>query len=98
MALPSAELIYRVANLVLATSALGIAALIIRAIQHRASARVEPLGIVFALVFLGTGLSAAVRVWAPWAPPEGAASTVTAVDALAAVATFTFLFLRRRYK
>jgi len=98
MALPSPDLIYRLANLVLATSALGIAALIVRAIHHRASARVEPLGVIFALVFLGTGLSAAVRVWAPWTLPDAASPTLTIVDSLAACATFTFLFLRRRYK
>src|SRR5438445_313195 len=96
--MPSAELLFRLANVVLAASALGIAALIIRAIHHRASRRVEPLGVVFALVFLGIGLRAAVRVWAtPWTLPEGAAATLIAVDWLAAGATFTFLLLRRRY-
>jgi len=96
--MPSAELFFRLANVVLAASALGIAALIIRAIHHRASRRVEPLGVVFALVFLGIGLRAAVRVWAtPWTLPEGAAATLIAVDWLAAGATFTFLLLRRRY-
>src|SRR5438128_245454 len=83
--MPSAELFFRLANVVLAASALGIAALIIRAIHHRASRRVEPLGVVFALVFLGIGLRAAVRVWAtPWTLPEGAAATLIAVDWLAA--------------
>src|SRR5438128_959961 len=96
--MPSAELFFRLANVVLAASALGIAALIIRAIHHRASRRVEPLGVVFALVFLGIGLRAAVRVWAtPWTLPEGAAATLIAVDWLAVGATFTFLLLRRRY-
>ena len=52
MPLPSAELLYRLANFVLAASALGIAALIVRTIQRRASQRVEPLGVIFALVFL----------------------------------------------
>jgi signal transduction histidine kinase/CheY-like chemotaxis protein len=99
MPLPSAELLYRLANFVLAASALGIAALIVRTIQRRASQRVEPLGVIFALVFLAVGLRAAVRVWAaPWALDEGAATTVIVVDWLAAGATFTFLFLRHRYK
>src|ERR687892_1235665 len=99
MTVPSAELLYRLANLVLAASALGIAVLIARAIRRRASQRVEPLAIVFALVFLAAGVRAAVRVWAgPWAMPEGIAATVISVDWLAAAATFTFLFLRRRYK
>jgi signal transduction histidine kinase/ActR/RegA family two-component response regulator len=53
---------------------------------------------VFALVFLGVGVRAAVRVWAtPWSLPEGALPTIIAVDWLAAGATFTFLLLRRRY-
>ena len=99
MLFPSAEVLFRLANLVLAVSALGVAALIVRAIQRRASLRVEPLGVVFALVFLAIGARATVRVWAgPWAMPEGVAATVIAVDWLAAATTFTFLFLRRRYK
>ncbi len=99
MNLPPAELLYRLANLVMAGSALGVATLIVRAIHHRASPRVEPLGVVFALVFLGIGLHAAVRVWAaPWPPGEGAVATIVVVDWIAAAVTFTFLFLRRRYK
>jgi signal transduction histidine kinase/CheY-like chemotaxis protein len=104
MPLPSAELLYRVANLVLAASALGVAALIVRTIQRRASQKIEPLGVVFGLVFLAIGLRAAVRVWGgpwwggPWTMPDGVAATIVAVDWLAAAATFTFLFLRRRYK
>ncbi|HEX9822625.1 MAG TPA: ATP-binding protein [Methylomirabilota bacterium] len=99
MPVPSAELLYRLANLVLAASALGVAALIVRTIQHRASQRVEPLGVVFALVFLAIGVRAAVRVWAgASAFDDGVAATVVAVDWLAAAATFTFLFMRRRYK
>src|SRR6185295_6845779 len=98
MSLSSSEIVFRLANIVLAASSLGIAALVIRAIHHRASRGVEPLGVVFALVFLGVGMCAAVRVWAtPWTMAEGAASTLIAVDWLAAGATFTFLLLRRRY-
>jgi signal transduction histidine kinase/ActR/RegA family two-component response regulator len=99
---PSAEisaLLYSFANLVLAASALGIAALIVRSIQRRASQRVEPLGVLFALLVLAIGVSAAVRVWArPAVLPEGVATTVVVADWLAAGVAFTFLFLRRRYK
>jgi len=99
MPLPSAELLYRLANLVLAASALGIAALIVRTIQRRASQRVEPLGVVFALVFLAVGVRAAVRVWAaPSVLDEGTAATIIVADWIGAGATFTFLFLRHRYK
>ena len=81
MSVASLELLYRMANVVLAASSLGIAALVIRAIHHRASRGVEPLGVVFALVFLGVGMRAAVRVWAtPWTLPEGGAATIIAVD------------------
>ena len=79
MALLSSELLYRLANLVLAGSALGVAFLIVRAIYHRASPRVEPLGVVFALVFLGVGLRAAVRVWLT-AGPEPTTAAVVVVD------------------
>jgi two-component system sensor histidine kinase ChiS len=99
MAFLSPELLYRLANLALAGSALGVAILIVQAIHHRASQRVEPLGVVFALVFLGIGLGAAVRVWAsPWPLSEGGATALIVMDWIAAAVTFTFLFLRRRYK
>jgi signal transduction histidine kinase/ActR/RegA family two-component response regulator len=99
MDFPFPELLYRLANLILAGSALGVAVLIVGAIHHRASQRVEPLGVVFALVFLGVGLRGAVRVWAtPWPLEEASATAIIVVDWLAAAATFTFLFLRRRYK
>ena len=98
MSVASSELLFRLANIVLAASSLGIAALVIRAIHHRVSRGVEPLGVVFALVFLGVGMRAATRVWAtPWTMPEGAATTLIVVDWLAAGAAFTFLLLRRRY-
>ena len=97
--IPPAEGLYRLANLVLAASALGVAALIMRAIHRRVSRRVEPLGIVFALVFVAIGLVAAVRVWAVPAIPAdpSTAATLIMVDALAAAVTVTFLLLRRRY-
>jgi signal transduction histidine kinase/ActR/RegA family two-component response regulator len=92
-------LLYRLANLVLAGSAFGVAVLIIRAIHHRASQRVEPLGVLFAMVFLGMGLRAGVRVWtAPWPASEDISTALVAVDWLAAAVTFVFLFLRHRYK
>jgi signal transduction histidine kinase/ActR/RegA family two-component response regulator len=99
MALPFPELLYRLANLILGGSALGVAFLIVRAIRHRASQRVEPLGVVFALVFLAMGLRAAVRVLAPpWPLAESPDTTGILADWLCAAATFTFLVLRDRYK
>src|SRR4029453_14553270 len=97
--IPLGESGYRLANLVLAASALGVAALIVRAIHRRVSRRVEPLGIVFALVFVAIGLLAAVRLWAaPVVPADlSMAATLIVVDALAAAVTVTFLLLRRHY-
>src|ERR1043166_10131680 len=97
MSASSTELLFRLANVVLAASSLGIAALVIKAIHHRAARGVEPLGVVFALVFMGIGLRAAVRVWAtPWTLPEGAAATLIAVAWLAAAAPFPFFLFGRR--
>ena len=77
-----AESLYRLANLVLAVSALGVAALIVRTIHRRVSRRVEPLGVVVALVFVAIGLMAAVRVWAvPVLPADASmAATLIVVD------------------
>ena len=96
---PLADSVYRLANIVLALSALGVAALIIRTIHRRVSRRVEPLGVVFALVFVTIGVLAAVRVWAIPALPADAsmAATIIVVDVLAAGVVVTALLQRRRY-
>src|SRR6267142_2504662 len=97
--IPLAESLYRLANLVLAASALGVAALIVRTIHRRVSRRVEPLGVVFALVFVAIGLMAAARVWAVPALAANAsmAATLIAVDVVAAGVIVTCLLQRRRY-
>ena len=93
-----AELLYRLANLVLAVSALGVAALIVRTIHRRVSRRVEPLGVVVALVFVAIGLMAAVRVWAVPLPADASmAVTLIVVDMVAAGVIVTCLLQRRRY-
>jgi signal transduction histidine kinase/ActR/RegA family two-component response regulator len=96
---PLAESLYRLANLVLAASSLAVAALIVRTIHRRVSRRVEPLGVVFALVFVALGVLAAVRVWAVPALPADPSMVVTliVVDALAAAVVVTCLLQRRRY-
>jgi len=73
-----ADSLYRLANLVLAVSALGVAALIVRTIHRRVSRRVEPLGVVVALVFVAIGLMAAVRVWAVPVLPADTVETLSA--------------------
>ena len=94
-----ADSLYRLANLVLAVSALGVAALIVRTIHRRVSRRVEPLGVVVALVFVAIGLMAAVRVWAvPVLPADASmAATLIVVDIVAAGVIVTCLLQRRRY-
>ena len=60
----SAEILYQLANVVLAISALGVGTLIVAAIGRRKAWQPEPLGVVFCLVFVAIGVRAAVRVWA----------------------------------
>jgi signal transduction histidine kinase/ActR/RegA family two-component response regulator len=95
----TADILYRLANIVLGVSALSIAALIVAAIRRRPARKLEPLGLVFCLVFLAIGLRAAVRVWASAAPetPQSIPAMVIAVDWVAAAAALGFLLLHRRY-
>src|SRR5947209_10771857 len=94
-----AELIYRLANVVLSVSALVVGALIVIEISRRPTARREPLGMAIALVFVAIGGRAAVRaVLEPVsAVPPGSFATIVAVDLLAAGAAVAFLALHRRY-
>src|SRR5262245_28349128 len=92
---PLAESLYCFANLILAASALGVAALIVGTLHRRVSRRVEPLG----LVFVAIGLLTVVRVWAiPTLPADpSVAATLIVVDAIAAGVVVTALLQRRRY-
>jgi len=88
------ETLYHLANLVLALSSLGVAALIVVAIARRRAWRPEPLGVVFCLVFVAVGVRAGVRVWV------GAVSVepiLVIVDWLAAAAAVAFFALHSRY-
>jgi signal transduction histidine kinase/ActR/RegA family two-component response regulator len=95
----SAELLYRLANVVLAASALSIATLIVGAIRRRPARTLEPLGIVFCLVFLAIGVQASVRVWATGLPqlPESTVAMMVVADWVGAGTAVAFLLLRRRY-
>src|SRR5437899_248910 len=94
-----AELIYRLANVVLSVSALVVGALIVIEISRRPTARREPLGMAIALVFVAVGGRAAVRsVLEPVGiMPTGSFATIVAVDLLAAGSAVAFLALHRRY-
>jgi signal transduction histidine kinase/ActR/RegA family two-component response regulator len=95
----SAESVYRLANALLAASALGVAASIIMATRRRPGRTLEPLGVALCAVFLAMGVGAAVRMWAG----ISAAVSVEAVPLLLATEWLTvaagvgFLLLRRRY-
>ena len=95
----SAESVYRLANVLLAAAALGVAASIIMATRRRPGRTLEPLGVALCAVFLAVGVGAAVRMWAG---PSGATSTealplLLATEWLAVGAGIGFLLLRRRY-
>ncbi len=97
MTISTLEAFDRLANFLLATAALTIAALVVHAIGGRRRGRLEPLGLVFGLVFLAAGVRAAVRVWAPWPIDPPAATALLLVDGLTAMAACAFLLLHRRY-
>ena len=92
--------LHRLSNVVLGTSALAIAVLIARAIHRRGNRRLEPVGIVFCLVFLAVGMRGWVRLFTGElaSMPEGMWNVALVVDALAAGTTVAFLAFHRRYK
>jgi signal transduction histidine kinase/CheY-like chemotaxis protein len=96
---PTAALLYGIANVVIAATALGVAALIALRISQRSTARREPLGIAFCFVFLAVGVGAIVRITVRDGviAPSSLTPTVLAVDWLAMAALIGFLLLHRRY-
>jgi signal transduction histidine kinase/ActR/RegA family two-component response regulator len=99
MPVSSSELLYLVANSLLAVATLSVAGVIVAAIRRRPSRQVEPLSIVFCLVFLAVGLRSAIRVWAMPASElgPGVLNVIVAADWLAAFAALTLLAMRHRY-
>jgi signal transduction histidine kinase/ActR/RegA family two-component response regulator len=91
----SLELLYRLANLVIAVAALSVVILIVVAMGRRGSRRPEPLGIVFCLVFSAVGVRSALRVWTG-VDAAGIGPLVVA-DSLLAMASLAFLALYQRY-
>jgi signal transduction histidine kinase/ActR/RegA family two-component response regulator len=91
----SLELLYRLANLVIAVSSLSVVTLIVVAIGRRDSRRPEPLGVLFCLVFVAVGIRSALRVWTGIDSTN--ASTLVVADWLLAAATTGFLALYQRY-
>jgi signal transduction histidine kinase/ActR/RegA family two-component response regulator len=91
----SLELLYRLANLIIALAALSVVILIVVAIGRRGSRRPEPLGIVFCLVFSAVGVRSALRVWT--GIDVSHAMPLVVADGLLAAATLAFLGLYPRY-
>jgi signal transduction histidine kinase/ActR/RegA family two-component response regulator len=87
------------ANVIIAASALGVAALIALRISQQSTARREPLGIAFCLVFLAIGVRAIVRVTIldGTLAPLALTPTIVVADWLAVAAIVGFLLLHRRY-
>src|SRR5712691_9569044 len=83
--------LHGIANVVVAATALTVAAVIALRTSQRPAARREPLGIAFGLVFLAIGVSAIVGVTFR----DGILIVIT--DGLAAAAMVAFLLLHRRY-
>jgi signal transduction histidine kinase/ActR/RegA family two-component response regulator len=91
----SLELLYRLANLIVATASLSVVTLIVVAIGRRDSRRPEPLGIVFCLVFAAVAVRSTLRVWA--GVDLSNASAVVAADWIMAATVVAFLALYPRY-
>src|SRR5712692_8809757 len=83
--------LHGVANVIVAATALTVAAVIALRTSQRPAARREPLGIAFGLVFLAIGVNAITRVTFR----DGIFIVVT--DWLAVAAMIAFLLLHRRY-
>jgi signal transduction histidine kinase/ActR/RegA family two-component response regulator len=97
--MPEAASLDVIANVVIAATALGVAALIALRISQQSTARREPLGIAFALVFVAIGVRAIVRVAIRDGviEPASLAPTIVVADWLAVAALIGFLLLHRRY-
>ena len=94
----NADILFRLANIVLAAASLSIGALIVVAISRRSSRNLEPLGLAFLAVFLAVGLRATVRAFLGGLAGTGEnVALYVVVDWLDAIAAVAFLALRKRY-
>src|ERR671936_2907701 len=99
MAAPDADFLYRLANVVLGASSLVIGTLIIVAIGRRPARRLEPVTVVFGVLFLATGVRGCLRAVAGSVNefPPGLITTAVGVDFVAALAGLAFLAFHRRF-
>src|SRR5215510_6272419 len=91
------ELLYGIAHVVLAAAALAVAVMIALRVSQQSSARREPLGIAFCVVFLAVGVAAILRVPVHAVTATSASPTLVVAEWLTAAAMIAFLFLHRRY-
>jgi signal transduction histidine kinase/ActR/RegA family two-component response regulator len=90
----TAEILYRLANVLLAMASLLVAALIARGIVARRPRKAGLLAITFCVLLASLALRSIVRAVGPEAET---APLVIAVDWIAAGAAVSFLLMRRRY-
>jgi signal transduction histidine kinase len=98
MAALNADFLYRVANVVFGAASLIIATLIVVAIGRKPARRLEPVTVVFGVLFLAIGVCGCLRglIGSVGEFPAGMAETAVAVDILAAAAV-AFLAFHRRF-
>ena len=91
--------LHGIANVVMAATSLAVAAMITLRVSQRSTARREPLGIAFALVFVAIGVNAIVRVTIRDGAlvPSSLTPLMVTTDWLAVAAMVAFLLLHRRY-
>jgi signal transduction histidine kinase/ActR/RegA family two-component response regulator len=91
------ELLHGIGNAITAATALAVAVLIAFRISQQSSARREPLGIAFCIVFLAVGVTATLRVAVRGGDVGSTSAALVVADWLAAAAVVGFLLLHRRY-
>jgi signal transduction histidine kinase/CheY-like chemotaxis protein len=91
--------LHGIANVVMAATAFAVAAVIALRVSQRSTARREPLGIAFGIVFVAIGVNAIVRVSVRDGVLVQASltPTIVVVEWLAVAAMIAFLLLHRRY-
>jgi signal transduction histidine kinase/CheY-like chemotaxis protein len=99
MPLLTFDVLHRVANTLLGTSALAIAVLIVAAMIRRPGRRVEPFGIAFSVVFVAIGLRALMRalVFDAGLPASSVTGAAVAIDWFAVVAIAGVVAFHRRF-
>jgi two-component system, sensor histidine kinase ChiS len=91
------DLVHGIGNAIIAASALAVAVLIALRISQQSSARREPLGIAFCLVFLAVGVTGILRLAARHDVSSSPGVAIVVTEWLLAAALVGFLLLHHRY-